>query len=433
MKLSMARTVSLKLLPVSISEADTMARSMGLSLSDGMPEDVPSGDMRAYLNPQESDYIYIPVRALTATSVQSDTINFGYEDGKALKEAVDKFNDIPVLKDHIFSVDNWIGRTQGSFWDSTTPGAPPGVTLMLKVDTKADPKVARGLLSGMLDSVSVTVQFDYVKSHPNMSDSDFYYKLGEVVDGKTVQALVTSITRLYELSVVWQGADVYAKQVQEDGIHTPGLSHRTHQSPNSKEEINMKNLAKRLGLAEGTHTEEQLLAALDGAITAAKTEAVTPLQAEVTQLKQDVAAKDTALTEANASLTQLKAELAPLKESNEALQQEVATLKPKAELGDAYLTEQRTEAARLYSIVTDGKPDANLTKLISEANLEAAKGFIATFGPQAEAKVPLTCSSCGSKSVSRRTSQGEQLNGNQPTFVDKAVQAHLKTTVHNMH
>lgn len=421
MKHNMTRQVSLKLTPIAPSEAKALATSMGLSLSSPDPS-MADGGLQTFLSPTEADYIYIPVRALTAACVQSDTINFGHLGGKALQEAVTKFNDLPVLKDHQFSVDNWIGRTQGAFWDTSTPGAPPGVTLMMKVDAKADPKCARGLVSGMLDSVSVTVQFDFEPSHPNMKPEDFFWKMGEVVDGKTVQALVTDVTRLYELSVVWQGADVYAKSVKEDGIHTPGLSHQLPTQPTPKEELPMKNLAKRLGLAEGDHSEEQLMAALEDSFKAA----ATTLETQVTALKAEVETKDAAVTALTTEVTELKAAVEPIKA-------ELETLKPKATLGDTFLSEQRAEAARLYAIVSDGKQDASLAKLISEASLETAKGFIATFGPQAEAIAPLCCQSCGSKSVSRKASQGEELNGGSAGYVEKAKAAALKTTVHHMH
>lgn len=421
MKLNMTRQVSLKLTPIAPSETQSLAKAMGLSLSLPDPS-LGDGGLQTFLNPMESDYIYIPVRALTAASVQSDTINFGHLGGKALQEAVAKFNDLPVLKDHQFSVDNWIGRTQNAFWDTTTPGAPPGVTLMMKVDAKADPKCARGLVSGMLDSVSVTVQFDYEQSHPNMKPEDFFWKMGEIVDGKPVQALVTDVTRLYELSVVWQGADVFAKSVKEDGIHTPGLQQHIPTKPTPKEELPMKNLAKRLGLAEGDHSEDQLMAALEDSIKSM----TAPLESQLIVLKAEVEAKDAAVTALTTEVTELKATVEPLKA-------ELETLKPKATLGDTFLSEQRAEAARLYAIVADGKQDANLTKLISEASLETAKGFIATFGPQAEAIAPLCCGSCGSKNVSRKASQSEELHGGSASYVDKAKAAALKSTVSNMH
>lgn len=421
MKLNMTRQVCLKLIPFAPSEAKALALSMGLSLSSPDPSLAEDG-LQTFLNPTEADYIYIPVRALTATAVQSDTINFGHNGGKALQEAVEKFNDLPVLKDHRFSVDNWIGRTQGAFWDTTTPGAPSGVTLMMRVDAKADPKCARGLVSGMLDSVSVTVQFDYEQSHPSMKPDEFFWKMGEVVDGKLVQALVTDVTRLYELSVVWQGADKFAKSVKDDGIHTPGLSHQFSTNPNPKEELPMKTLAKRLGLAEGDHSEEQLMAALEDSLKAI----TSPLETQLTALKAEVETKEAALTTLTTEVTELKATVEPLKA-------ELETLKPKAALGEAFLSEQRGEAARLYAIVADGKPDANLTALISNASLEAARGFIATFGPQAEAIAPLACTSCGSKSLSRRASKSEDLNGSTASYVEKAKAAALKSTVSNMH
>src|ERR1700761_9619291 len=99
-------------------------------------------DLAQYLQPKDSDYVMIPVRALSATDVQNKMFNFGHGGGGPLRNAVNQFNNLVVLKDHNMSVDSWLGTTEQAYWDNSTD-IPPGVNVMLKVDTKADPKTAR--------------------------------------------------------------------------------------------------------------------------------------------------------------------------------------------------------------------------------------------------------------------------------------------------
>lgn len=394
-KLNMLRQVSMKLMHLDKEHAVKFAASLGLSLSEN-----PLGQdgLTSFLRPQEEDFIYIPVRLLSADSVQGGMFNFAHLGGKALKEAVDKFNDVPILKDHFFTVENIVGRVQGVFWDETTPGAPPGVTGVLKVDSKIDPKTARNLITGNLDSVSVTIQFDYEQSHPEMSAEDFYWKMGEMVDGKLVQALVTAVTRIYETSLVWQGADPHAKTIRPDGsIHTPGLSLNPSNNPPHTEDIpmNFAKLMAKLGIKTDPTavTDDQLVSALEAAISAATTAGSAPLETKVTELTAQVATLNTDLTAKTTEVTTLKAE--------------VESLKPQAELGAQFLKDQRAEATRLYKIVAAGKEDPAMLSLMESASLEAAKGFITTFAPQAEKIAPLTCSKCGSVELSRRSSKPE--------------------------
>lgn len=367
-------------------------------------------ELHNYLKPTDADYIQVPIRALSATAVQGGIMDFGHKDGKALREAVPLFNNLTIFKDHDWSVDNWLGKTSDAYWDGADGDTPAGVNMMLNVDTKADPKAARGLLSGALDSGSVTVKFDYEQSHPKMKLDEFFNKLGEEVDGETVRALVTKITRLMEYSVVWQGADAYAKVIGDDGkIYVPGqasnsLKHKTGKQENT---MDWSKLAALLGLNLGESvTQETFEAAVKAqninatALAEAQVK-VTEAQTALTVAQTELSASKTQVTELTASVTKLTTDLATSTTQATTLQNKVTELTPMADLGRTSLTEVRTEALRLYNLVEADKATEAMRALINGAELSVARSFVTSYKDRAEQVAPLKCTACGSSSLSR--------------------------------
>lgn len=387
-------------------------------------EGMTDAELQDYMCPTNADYAHIPVRMLTATGVQGNTINFGHLDGKALKEAVDLFNGLTILKDHNFTVDAWLGKTEGAFWDTLTAGAPAGITGIMKVDKKADPKTCRGLISGALDSVSVTIGFEYEKSHPKMSDGDFFMHMGEVVDGVVVQALVTKVSRVYELSVVWQGADKFAKTIGDDGnINTPGVNSnsQTFSQPTKEVTVDPKKLAALLGLNLGdSPTEEAVTTALK-----AQLQSVTELQTKLTTA-------ETAKTEALAQVTKMTVDLATATASVNTLNSKVETLSIQAKIGETTLTTARTEALRLYNLVEDKKATEVMRTLISNADLSVAQSFIDTYKDRAEQIAPLQCTKCGCTELSRQQAEQPPTDDHKKQ-VDTAETARLKSATSSIH
>jgi len=217
---------------------------------------------------------------------------------------------------------------------------------------------------------------------------DFYMKMGEVVDGKTVQALVTKVNRVYELSVVWMGADPGAK---------------THNSQSFSQEVSVdpKKLALALGISLGDDpTEEAITAALkeqaakalelQTQLTAAET-VKTDLTTQVTALTADVTTKVVELGTATTELTTLKAA--------------VEALKANATLGEKLVVDTRNEALRLYNLVEATKANDTMRNLISNSDLAVAQSFISTYKERAEQIAPLHCVKCGSAELSRQLSQ----------------------------
>lgn len=426
MTLSLTRQFNVKLV---LALSEDSKKSLSAKLGDSSVSSMSDDELRNFLSPRPEDYVMIPMRALSADSVQGNTINFAHNGGQALKNAVGLFDGLIVLKDHNQTVDSWVGKTQDAYWDTSIPNTPPGVNFMLKIDTKADPKLARGLLSGMLESGSVTIGFDHEKSHPKMKDFDFYMALGDTVDGKVVQALVTNITRCYEYSIVWQGADTNAKTINRDGtINRPGLS----QTP---PEVPMKKLAALLSLAE-TATEDEIAVALTSrqATQSAAETAKATAEATVATLTATVASKDVEITAKTSDVATLTSQVATLTAEKLASTSEITTLKADQAKFAAHLEKRRAEAERLYVLSEGDKALEPMKLMMKHADLEAAESFITTFGAQADKLYPMACTKCNSTTLSRRTSkESSSHEDNKDTKVDTVQLAAAKATVHNIH
>lgn len=377
-------------------------------------------DLQQYLQPKDADYINVPVRALSATEVQNRMFNFGHLGGGPLRNSIDKFNNLIILKDHDMSVDNWLGSTSQAYWDNSTD-IPPGVNVMMKVDTKADPKTARGLLSGALNSVSVTVNFDYEPSHPEMDEWDFMMALGTEVDGKTVQANITDIKRLYELSVVWSGADVYAK-TSNAGTPPKPLSQKV-QPTNKEKAVDLKKVALLMGLAAAEPTEEDI------------NNGLTALVASATTTKTELATVKTQLTVANGQVTELTTKVATLTTELATAKTGSEALTKNAELGEKFLVKQRAEAVRLYTLVEANEANPAMVEMLKTAELAIAESFIVSYSKRAEQIAPLVCSKCNASvsngEVSRRASA--QADTKQDGAFVTVEDTRLKNSVTSIH
>ncbi len=371
--------------PVTESARERLAEESGSLVS--LPES----------SPNESDFTFATFRALSATILADRPIDFTNQ--KILKDATPKLNGQTVFKDHNTSVNNWVGRVESSFWDEETPDIPVGINAILKLDTIKDPMTVRGVLQGAIHSASVTVSFEWKPSHPKLMDAgSFFDHLGEEIDGELVRIIVTKIDKFWEISLVWQGADEFAKQIGEDGkpvqqshgleAHlgsiAAGASH-PDQTLNQTQEKNMDPVRKLLKDTFGVEiTEKNFSEQLAVYLEAQNKAALSKQQTEM----DTVSAK---LTEAATKLAALEV---TLKE-----------LEPKAALGTKYLDDERKEAVRLYRLAKGEQISDAILKTLEKADLEIAQAFKQEFKKEAEAKFPARCGRCGSTQVSRQSSQ----------------------------
>ena len=173
--------------------------------------------------PKPEDFIEVPFRLLSATTVGAGTWKAtDFSDEQMLKKSMEFLIGKPMYKDHETDLDNWIGLVRGVSWEKSKEQngikVPAGINGLVAIDAKTNPKTARGVLLGSIFSNSVTVEFKWEQSHEFESEWDFYDNIGTLgKDGKMIRRVVKEITNYHESSLVWLGADPFAKAITENG------------------------------------------------------------------------------------------------------------------------------------------------------------------------------------------------------------------------
>ncbi len=174
--------------------------------------------------PKPEDFVEVPFRLLSATIVGGGSWKAtDFTNTKMLKKSTPLLDGKPLYKDHETDLDNWVGLVNGTKWSKSFVAddgtvVPAGIDGILAIDIKTNPKVARGVLLGSVFSNSVTVDFAWEMSHPFENEWDFYNKVGTTgSDGKMIRRIATEIYDYYESSLVWLGADPFAKAITESG------------------------------------------------------------------------------------------------------------------------------------------------------------------------------------------------------------------------
>ncbi len=304
------------------------------------------------LNPEE---FFVKMARLLSMAV-TPYRKFDFTREGVLKKATGLFEGVTLYTNHYADVNRWSGLVQGCVWDDKN--TPPGINGLIVVDKTVDPKLARGLEIKALRSLSVTIWFNYERSHPDLAN--FYDRLGEIIDGEMVRFIVTEITNAGEVSVVWEGEDPYAKTFSVDsGAPSP---QKNDTGGNNDMKLSATLLALLALAADANPTEQELETAITGKLTA--------------------------------------------------LQTQLDTLKPDAELGKQLLTETRDRAVTLYKTVKAEKFQQTFVDgVILKADLVTARALVTEYESAVEETIPLKCGKCG-ETLSRRSSQSTEL-GNQ--------------------
>lgn len=284
---------------------------------------------------------------------------FDFTKGDVLKSSVGIFEGLTLYANHNPNVNDWKGLVQGCVWDDQNN--PPGINAMIVVDKTIDPRLARGLEIKALRSLSVTIWFEYMKSHPDLAN--FYDRLGEEVDGEIVRFIVTKITNAGEVSVVWEGEDPFAKTFEAGNGKDPAADQSQHTQTGGEAMKVTQKLAVLLALTAGAEIDEAgFEAAVSGKI--------------------------------------------------EALQTKVAALEPDAAIGVQTLKETRERAVTLYKAAKGEKVvETFISGVIEKADLATARAFCEEYQADVDAIIPLACPKCGEK-FSRRSSRPEDENNN---------------------
>lgn len=255
---------------------------------------------------------------------------------------------VKVVRNHEFSAEAVIGYIHGAVWAESSKEIPSaGINTHLKIDRQLGADLIRRLLSDppLLDSVSIAFDGQYEQSHPELDLWSFYDMLGHEVDGKLVRLIVTEISRINHLGIVWAGADAHAKRlsaaapwpapalVQANGTENTDINDKQPKDDSMKIELSQADLQE---LASVLSLEEIQTA---GAIV----EAATTLAEANEQVREELKKAQAKATEYDAILTRRRDELTALVEKTRPEKNNAGTLRILAHLSFSELADLETE------------------------------------------------------------------------------------------
>lgn len=425
------------------------------------------------LNPivGEDDVVQFPFRHLSATIVGAGTWKAtDFSDVKVLKAGTKLLNEKPVYLNHMMYVGNEVGYVDNAvFTEAYTNKAgvkiPAGIDAPVNIDSKLYPDIVRKMSGKVpyIKSASVTVKFEWEASHEFERENDFYYHIGEMIDGSMVRRIVTKITDFYESSLVWLGADPYAGILDEDGevkfvdkggivgfskgissnaekfYHTNNkyflqfclrdenfvglkIDNQKLKDNDMKEIIAM--LAVMLGVTEDKVTKEMLEAhsfvkkeefdALK--LDADKGKEVVALKASIADKETEITSLKTAKETAEGKVSGLETEIATLKKEKGDLETEKTSFVKKAEIADNVIKSRQEYAKELYTKSLNGA-DADpiiLKEIEEEVSLEKLESKVKLHGGKALSTFKAHCKKCASEEIEFKSSVTTEGNKKDP-------------------
>lgn len=422
---------------------DTATPNFNTYYPDLKPED---------LVPNDKDYVNPVFRALSQIIINKyGPIDFSQDN--VLKKSRNKLVGQTIYTNHEASIGNEVGVITEVMWvEAQKQGKiniPAGINARLKIDGKSNPKLARGVMSDppSVHSVSVTITFRWEKSHPEMSDEDFWQKLGSYdKENSLITRTVVEIMSYEEISLVSHGADPYAQKINEaGGIVNPAYADNQYQFSAEefstmqhhfdwKEQLIGKvklskkgTIPKSSKLSNNKKTnsklnEEPMNKELLKFLRAQFGLADSATEADVTAKLQErlpIALKaETDITGVQTKLTSSEAALAAAKviTPEQILLLEAA---PGYKLtADAALAVLRADTLKQYHLSVGGaeKADAAMATLIAGCSYEVGKALLTQYTATAESKFTAKCGACGSTNISRASASqgptGVQQEGN---------------------
>lgn len=401
-------------------------------------------------NPAEDEFIEPVFRLLSACIVSKNYMPTEFP-ADVLKASIPLMVGQTVNCDHETNIGNAIGTVSEAFWQEAykmgDKEIPAGMNGRLKIDAKANPRIARGINMDppSIHSNSVTVQFEWKPSHNFEDPWEFWDKLGTYDEnGEMIRRIATKIISYKETSLVSHGADPFAQKLDTDGkIINPGYAAAVYNSFSEviKEKIShscraysstdykalgevavMYNTSKIINEGKPSSPVDQnqnnnsmnkelqeFLEKLFGegmlTLTEGASASVEIVLSEVKKLIQDKTDLDTKLSEAQAQITSLTGEVQSLKDEAEANKSYV-------QMGKDHFKEVKEATTASYKkLVGEGKEDANILTLIEKVDsLSTLLSLKATYDAQLEEKFPLHCADCGSKNINRGSSISTQEN-----------------------
>lgn len=400
---------------------------------------------KSELTPKDEEFIEPMFRLLSETIVSKNWNPTDFGQNGVLKASMKMLLGQTVNCDHETNIGNAIGAVSQVMWQEaykdgsfTIPG---GINGILKIDGKANPRIARGILMEppSIHSNSVTVQFKWDKSHPSMEESEFYQKLGTYDSkGEMVRRIVTEVVRYMETSLVSHGADSFAQKIGSDGkIINPTFAKRTwssyeeYRDDKSKQYFFTDYKSDFSSFQEKDDTQGSFNDNQEGD-EKSKTNNKENMNKELQEFLESLFGKDmltlgegqemsqeaavsliqnlvSSRNELQTSVDNLTTEKNSLTEQVTNLNAQVANLTEMATVGKNHIASLRENAVGTYKKLMGENADETIVTMLNAETTGITTLISLTKDYQArlEEKFPLTCAKCGSKDVNRASSISE--------------------------
>ncbi|MDI7229175.1 hypothetical protein QMM87_10885 [Leptospira santarosai] len=357
-------------------QGSVVLRSSGIFLATGKKQ----AEQTQPHDPSPADvpYVEFDFRMLSKAFIECYALDFSKD--HVLKNATSLF--VPkIYKDHETFVENSIGAALNPTWDDTKNNE--GVNGRFRFFKKFGSSIIERLETDppLLDSCSVGIQFTFVKSHPQLEN--FYWHLGEEIDGSIVRLVVTKILAVPEVSIVYAGADPNAKRLSLNHFEQTSSEPGEEQPKEENMKIKFK-VFESLGVALETLGLEKQGDEVE--ISSEKFEVV------LKQAGSKISSLESALS-VYAGLTDLEKFPAGFDHKTN-----VAKLKELLEEPNRILEESRAQVLKAYHLVMDGKTNPTIEAMILKADLEQVKALGDEYGIKLEKKFPATKDKNGNSS-----------------------------------
>lgn len=400
------------------------------------------------LQPKDNEFIEPVFRMLSNTVVQHrwNPIEFPAD---VLKASMNKLVGLTINADHETALGNGIGSIKAVEWQEEykigSLTVPAGINATLKIDGKSNPRIARGIMMDppSIHSNSVTVFFSWLPSHPQLSQDDFYNKLGTYdSDGKLIRKVANEIMFYSETSLVGMGADPFAQLVKGGKIINPtlaksrkpilkkSLSADDDDKPKNFIIIDWKNGGNPVEMISNSIEEEdefinnhqneeqmelllrflELTFGLDkDSLTEENYQAeLSKLGTNLTDLTSQVATLSNPTIEGLVGTEAISGAIKELNTLKAGLPEGVslADLNRLSAIGKQTISDLRSDTARLYRLsLKDKAEDTNIISLINTTDYAGLSALHTQYDSFVEAELKFTCEDCGSHAVTRASAK----------------------------
>ena len=399
------------------------------------------------LKPKDDEFIEPIFRLLSETIVSKNYNPTDFSQNGVLKASMKLLLGQTVNCDHETNIGNAIGSVSQVIWQEAYKDGnfiiPAGINGVLKIDGKANPRIARGILMEppSIHSNSVTVQFKWDKSHPGMDDHEFFDKLGTYDSkGQMVRRVVTEVVRYLETSLVSHGADPFAQKVNSEGkIINPNFAKRTWSSYSEYQEDTKKDIYitdyKTMSFKDETPdtiinnnsqlNQNQTMNELEQFLLAITATGMLQLGEGIEVNKDNVTSAIKALIADRDQLRSLKetlqTEKSTLTSTINDLNAQVANLTEMATVGKNHIANVRLIAVNNYKKLKGDQADETIVNMLNSetTGLVTLESLNKEYMAQLDEKFPLHCAKCGSLDINRASSQTTKVQESNNTIVEQ--------------